>query len=416
MKALTNAACVAVGSELLGDQKLDTNSLAIARALAGCGVSVLEKRVVGDDSARIAAALRDLLGRVDLVVVTGGLGPTADDVTRSGVARALGVRLTHDPEVEGRVRARYESLERAMPAIASEMAKVVPGSKVLDNTRGAAPGLLIEAGDRLLAVFPGVPWEMEEMLERDLVPELVRRNHGRRVLTRLLLLGGVVESDIESRIRPLYERFGRADITILSSHGLVRLVLSARGEGAADRLAAMEAAFVELAGDDLAGIDVGSIAEAVLTDLRGRGLTLATAESCTGGMVGEMLTDVAGSSSVFRGGVVAYSNEVKHALLGVPEALLIAHGAVSEQVARAMAQGVRKRLGTDWGLGITGVAGPDGGTEEKPVGLVHWAVAGPDVVEHGRAIFPGTRDAVRRWSAHSTLDLLRRAVARAGTS
>lgn len=404
------AACLAVGSELLGDSKLDRNSLSVTRSVARFGIRVAEKRVVGDDIETIASAVRDLAGSHDLVVVTGGLGPTADDLTREAVARALDRPIAHSDEVEGWIRDRYAAHGRPTPVFAPQMARVIEGSRPLPNNRGTAPGMLIEDRGRLIAVLPGPPWEMGEMLERDLLPELDRWNTGVVRLTRTLVLGGVFEADVEERVHHLYDRFGRENVTILASFGIVRLVLSAEGdEAAAHRLLdTMEGAFREILGDDVAGIDVSGLPEVVIDELRRHGQTLATAESCTGGLVGARLTDVAGASDVFVGGVVSYSNEVKEHQLGVPLDVLSDHGAVSEEVARAMASGARQRLGADWGIGITGIAGPTGGTEDKPVGLVHWAVAGPDGVWARHRVFPGDRSVVREWSLNSALDLLRR--------
>jgi nicotinamide-nucleotide amidase len=273
--------------------------------------------------------------------------------------------------------------------------------------------LLAEVGGRVLAVLPGPPWEMGEMLERDLLPLVADRTSGARRLSRTLLLGGVFESDVEERVRDLYDRFGRDTVSILASYGVVRLVLAAEGgeDAARHRLDEMEGAFRARLGDAVAGVDVAGLHEAVIEQLREKGQTLATAESCTGGLVSARLTEVPGASEVFLGGVVSYSNEVKEHQLGVPLETLTEHGAVSSEVGRAMALGVRERLGADWGIGITGIAGPGGGTDEKPVGLVYWSVAGRDgaVVEH--RVFPGDRRVVREWSFNSSLDLLRRRLA-----
>ncbi|HSO22410.1 MAG TPA: CinA family nicotinamide mononucleotide deamidase-related protein [Chondromyces sp.] len=404
------AACLAVGSELMGDRRLDSNSLTVTRALAQYGVQVDEKRVVGDSVELVATAIRELLARHDVVVVTGGLGPTADDVTRDAVAAALELPIELDAEVEGWIRDRYAELGRDMPEICTSMARVVEGTRPLRNTRGSAPGLLFESGDGILAVFPGVPWEMEEMLERDLVPEIARWSGGTTRISRTLLLGGVVESDTEEKIRHLYDRFGREDVTILASYGVLRLVLAAEGDetAARHRLDDMERAFRNVLGADVAGVDIDGLPEAVSEWLRRRRQTLATAESCTGGLISTRLTDVAGASGVFMGGVVSYSNQAKESILGVPHELLVRHGAVSEEVARAMAAGARDRLGANWAIGITGIAGPTGGTPEKPVGLVHWAVAGPGVTRTAQRVFPGNRSIIREWSANAALDLLRR--------
>jgi nicotinamide-nucleotide amidase len=410
MSEVRTAACLAVGSELLGDERLDSNSLRITSALASCGVRMIEKRVVGDSVEGIAHAIDELLESVDLIVITGGLGPTADDVTREAVAQALGRELQHSQELEGWIRARYAAHEREMPEPCVRMAKVVEGARTLANTRGSAPGMLIEVEDRLLAIFPGVPWEMEEMLTRDLVPELRARNPAVRIATRTLLLGGVFESDIEERIGALYKKYDRESVTVLAKCGVVRLVLSVQGdnEAAAARIEAITGELQELLGHDVAGIDVDGLEEVVLGQLRDRGQTLASAESCTGGLLAARITDVPGASDVFLGGVVSYSNEVKERQLGVPVELLIEHGAVSEPVARAMAMGVRDRFDADWGIGITGIAGPGGGSDEKPVGLVHFAVASSNSVATRHQVFPGNREVVRLWSVQSTLDLLRR--------
>jgi nicotinamide-nucleotide amidase len=406
------AACLAVGSELLGDRRLDSNSLTITRALARYGVEMREKRVVGDSVEQVASAIIELLAGHDVVILTGGLGPTADDVTREAVSMALARPLEHVDEVEGWIRTRYREFKRAMPEACLQMAKVVDGSNPLRNFRGTAPGLLCQNEGRVLAAFPGVPWEMEEMLERDLLPLVAAANADRIRLQRTLLLGGVVESEIEDRIRHLYDRFGRHNVSILASYGLLRLVFTAAGTEAEARLRLdeMEWAFREILGGDVAGVDVHGLAEIALNQLREGGQTLATAESCTGGLLSAEITDVGGASAVFLGGVISYSNDVKQGQLGVDEALLIEHGAVSEPVALAMARGVRELLGTDWGVGITGIAGPTGGTEEKPIGLVHWAVTGPGGAWARHSIFPGDRSVVRRWSVNAALDLLRRRI------
>jgi nicotinamide-nucleotide amidase len=404
------AACLAVGSELLGIRRLDSNSLTISRTLARYGVVVEEKRVVGDSVEDIATAIRELMDRHHLVVVTGGLGPTADDVTRDAVAQALDREITPDAEVEDWIRSRYAELGRRMPEVCTTMARVVSGSQPLRNTRGSAPGILAEDRGHLLAVFPGVPWEMEEMLQRDLVPEVAQWRPGVAKLSRTLVLGGMVESDCEELIQHLYGRFGRENVTILASYGVLRLVLMAEGDeqSASSRIGEMEAAFREVLGNHIAGVDVPGLPEVVLELLGRRGETLATAESCTGGLISGALTDVPGASDVFSGGVVTYSNDAKERLIGVPHELLVQHGAVSEEVARAMAEGVRRRFEADWGIGITGIAGPSGGTEEKPVGLVHWAAAGPDGTSARHRVFLGDRSIVRQWSVNAALDHLRR--------
>jgi nicotinamide-nucleotide amidase len=238
------AACLAVGSELLGEVRLDSNSLAITRALGRHGFRVVEKRVVGDSEHAVAAAITELLGRVDVLIITGGLGPTADDITREAIARALGRRLDLDSQVEGWIRAAYEARGRAVPDASLRMAQVVRGARILPNRKGVAPGLLISTRERLLVALPGVPWEMEDMLEREVEPEIALRGGGARRFSRTLLLGGVYESAVEERVRHLYGRFGRDNITILASCGVVRLgVRAGRAASAERRLTGMETAF-----------------------------------------------------------------------------------------------------------------------------------------------------------------------------
>jgi len=413
METIQTAICVAIGSELLGESRIDSNSLTISRILAEHGVEVVEKSVVGDDIERIAGIIRSAIEKVDLVVITGGLGPTADDVTRQAVAEALHRRLDHDDEVEGWIRDRFRVFGREMPEVNLVQAKVVEGSTPLNNMRGSAPGIFVETGGCELIALPGVPWEMQSMLESYLVPELERCNAGITRLSRTLMLSGIGESDIEQRIHHLYPRFGRSNITILASYGSTRLVFSASGTPGKVReeLETMVTAFSEVLGVHIAG-EADSLAEAVLDQLRRSGQTVATAESCTGGLISAALTEVAGSSNIFLGGVVSYSNEAKEQILGVEKQLLIENGAVSEPVARAMAEGARSRLGTDWGISVTGIAGPGGGSDEKPVGLVHWAVAGPSGVEARHRVFPGTRSIVRQFSFNAALDLLRRTAAK----
>jgi len=404
------AGCLAVGSELLGTYKLDRNSLVITRTLEYYGFDVIEKRVVGDTVDGVAEAISDMMKKVEVLVVTGGLGPTADDVTRQAVALATGRKLLHDPETETLLEKRYHQMGREMPDICRVMADTIEGARLVKNDRGSAPGILLEENGCLLAVFPGVPYEMQGMLETELGPELERKAGRRRKLSRTLLLGGVVESETEARIRHLYDDFGRDNITILASYGVLRLSLSTRGdrEDCAEILDQMETAFREILGDDVAGVDEESLAKVAVGHLVRRKETLGTAESCTGGMVGMELTSVPGASEVFLGGVVSYSNEIKENLLGVPRAVLENHGAVSRQTAISMAECARELLGTTWGLGVTGIAGPGGGTEEKPVGLVHWAVAGSEGTVSRHRIFPGDRGIIRQWSTNAVLDLLRR--------
>ena len=410
MGTIRTAACLGIGTELLGTDRLDTNSLEVTARLESLGIEVVAKGVADDTVDGICAVLSCLAGRADLVVATGGLGPTEDDVTREALSAWAGRPLVEDPGLAAAIRERYRAHGLEMPPFAVKMARLVDGATPLPNPSGAAAGMMMERDGTVVAVLPGVPHEMREILDGELVPRLSAMTAGERVLRRTLFLAGVYESDVERRIAPLYERFGRRNVTVLCSAGTVRIVLRARGpeDEARRRLDEMEAAFTEAVGEDLAAVDRDDLAGIVVEQLVRRDQTVATAESCTGGLIGGELTAVPGSSAAFLGGVVAYSNGSKVRDLGVDPGLLEREGAVSEAVARAMAEGARNRFGTDWGIGVTGIAGPGGGTPEKPVGLVHWAVSGPGGTRASHRIFPGDRASVRRATVAMALDLLRR--------
>lgn len=400
MGAFSRAAFLAVGSELLRTARLDTNSLFVAAKLAACGVEMTEKRCIGDDAQAIAGAVSELLSRADLVVISGGLGPTADDVTREGVAAALQRKLHLDQELFSLLAERYRRLGRSMPSIAARMAYLVEGAEVLPNPRGTAPGQWLEVGSKAVVLLPGVPEELETIFALHVLPRI----QGKPLLVRTLKVAGRFESEVEQRVSDLYRRFGREKVTILAGRGTVELVLYAETPA---ELEAMEQAFTEVLGADIFGCDDTTLAQVVLDALKSRGWMLATAESCTGGMVGSALTQVPGASEAYLGGVVAYANSVKVRVLGVPEGLLAEKGAVSREVAEAMALGACK-LGAQCGLAITGIAGPAGGTPEKPVGTVHVAVAIPGQLQHRHFRFGGSRQTVRELAANFALDLLRR--------
>lgn len=407
------AAILAVGSELLGTDRLDTNSLRLTALLSHYGVELRRKAVIGDSEEEVAAEIRTLLGRVDLVLITGGLGPTADDVTREAVAAALGRSLHQDDEVLASLEQRFAALGWRMPDVNRRQAQVVEGAEVLTNPRGTAPGLRLESGGCTLFLFPGVPNELEGLMASELEPWLAARSGGVAREMAVLKIAGLPESVVEERIAPAYEEFGREAITILASVGEIRLQATAEGPEPERRarLAAMVARLGELAGDAVYTTREADSLESVVGDLlRAAGTTLTAAESCTGGLLSQRVTSIAGSSDYFLGGAVTYSNELKTQMVGVPAALIAEHGAVSEPVARAMAEGARTHLGSDWGVGITGVAGPGGGTPEKPVGTVHIAIAGPKdgEVEHRRLRLPGDRERIRMFSAQIALEMLRR--------
>jgi nicotinamide-nucleotide amidase len=415
------AAIVAVGSELLGTDRLDTNSLRLTAMLDRYGVELRRKAAIGDSEEEIAAELKSLLSRVGLILITGGLGPTADDVTREAVATALGRRLVLNETVLAAIERRFQSLGWRMPEVNRRQAWVVEGAEVIANPRGTAHGMRLESGGCTLFLFPGVPAELEGMMADALEPWLAERSGGVARETAVLKIAGLPESVVEERIAPAYQEFGREAITILANAGEIRLQATATGPEPERRarLHAMVARLAELAGDAVFTTRDEDTLESVVGDLlRASGMTLTAAESCTGGLLAQRLTSVPGSSDYFLGAAVTYSDELKIRMVGVAPELLAEHGAVSEPVARAMAAGVRRTLGSDYGVGITGIAGPGGGSEEKPVGTVHIAVAGPDEgdVYHRQLRLPGDRDRVRRFSAQLALEMLRRRLLAAAES
>jgi nicotinamide-nucleotide amidase len=416
-----SATILAVGSELLGVDRLDTNSLRLTATLREHGVALRRKAVVGDDESAIADELRRMVAEAEVVIVTGGLGPTSDDVTREAAAAAFGRALREDREVLAAIEARYRSFARRMPEVNRRQALVIEGATVLVNPQGTAPGQRLEAGGATLFLLPGPPRELEVMISSQLEPWLASRvpQAAGALETWALRVAGVAESEIEERIAPAYAEFGREPITVLASAGDIVLKVTAAGPAAARRarLEAMQRRLAELAGDAVYSWREDEDLETVVGNLlRRRGQTVGVAESCTGGLVAQRLTRIAGSSDYFRGGVVAYANDVKESLALVPAALLREHGAVSEEVALALARGARRQTGSDWGIGITGIAGPGGGSEEKPVGTVYVAIDGEAAgtaatsgpLRHRRLRLPGDRERVRWLSSQFALDLLRR--------
>jgi len=405
------ASVLAVGSELLGTTRVDTNSLWLTGELEAIGVGVTRKACVGDGWEDLLAELGWALERAPLLVVTGGLGPTADDRTKEAVAALLGRELVRDEEILARLRERWRKRGREMPEVNAKQADVIEGSVVLPNRRGTAPAYLVEDGGKTIVLLPGVPWEMKAIFAESVRPRLTSGGTPPGVHRRVLKVVGLGESAVEELVRPVYEAHPGHEMTILaSSPGEVQLHFAARGvQAEADGvLDAIEADFREAVGAPLFGRNDETL-EAVVGGLLGAaGLTVALAESCTGGMVATRLTDVAGSSGWFLGGVVAYANEAKVALVGVSPETLEKHGAVSEEVAREMAAGARLRFGASAGLGVTGIAGPGGGTPEKPVGTVHVALdAGDGPARHERIVLPGDRAMVRRWTTSASLAMIR---------
>ncbi|MDH3255157.1 MAG: competence/damage-inducible protein A [Acidobacteriota bacterium] len=407
------AAILAVGSELLGSDRVDTNSLALAETLAGFGIDVACKMVVGDEPDVIAAAVERLMSSCGLLLITGGLGPTQDDLTREAIAAVLGRPLERSDEILDELRRRFASFGIDMPSVNEKQADVIRGAEVLGNRRGTAPGMRIDHKGCTLFLFPGVPTELEGLVESFLVPWLAANTSGEGVETRVLKVACIPESVLEQRLGPFYDEWGNDGVSLLPSLGEVSLRLTTSGKRS-ERQTWLQPRQQEIR--KLLGQRVfAESADVTLEEATGRALaaarlSVATAESCTGGLVGERLTRIPGSSRYFRGSVVSYANELKQELLQVSPQLLREYGAVSKEVAVAMAMGACRLLASDVAVAVTGVAGPDGGTAAKPVGTVHLAVTGGSLPEamHRRLRLPGSRERVRWVSSQWALDMLRR--------
>jgi nicotinamide-nucleotide amidase len=396
---------------MLGPLRQDTNSLWLAARLEEVGVPVIRKAVVGDDRAAIGEELGFAARRARYVLTTGGLGPTADDVTVEAAAAWLGVPLRRDADFLARMRRRFESRGLRMPEVNAKQADFLTGARVLENPRGTAPGFWAERDGCEILILPGVPSEMREIMEESVLPVLRDRAGGLTTRRRVLRVGGMGESAVEEVVAPIYEKWKENPVTILASPGEVQLHLCVRAgpEEAIRRLDAMEADFRAALGPRVFGRDEEDLGANLGRLLRERGRTLSLAESCTAGMISAILTETPGASDYFLGAVVSYADGAKSSLLGVREETLRIHGSVSEETALAMARGARERFGSDLGAAVTGIAGPGGGSAEKPVGTVFFAVtgaAGGETVK--RRSFGGDRATVRRAASLHALELVRR--------
>jgi nicotinamide-nucleotide amidase len=405
---------IGVGTELLLGQIVNTNAAWIGQRLADVGWDCLRHAVVGDNTERIADAIREALARADAVILTGGLGPTQDDVTREALAAVAGVRLVRDPELETWLRERFARMSvQPMAEMNLRQADVPEGARTIDNPRGTAPGLIMELDGKPVYAVPGVPREMEGMLEQVVLPDLAARaGEGRAIVSRILRTAGVGESRLAERLTPLWEEAGAGQVTLayLASAGEVRVRLTAVGatrEEALAEIAPVEARIRGELGDIVYGVDDETLEAVVGRLLRERGLTIATAESLTAGLLGGRITSIAGASDYYLGGVAAYATDAKASQLGVDPALLEAEGPVSEPVAAAMAAGARKVFGADLGLAATGVAGP---TEQsgRPVGTLCLGVADSTGTATRTLKAPGDRTQIRLWTCTLALDLARR--------
>ena len=409
---MLSAEIIAIGSELLSFDRTDTNSLWLTDKLNRIGIDVKLKTVVGDDDSRLEETIKDAVKRSRVVITTGGLGPTEDDITRKVVARALGRRLSLDEKVLEEIRQRFRAFGIAnMPERNSRQAMVIAGAEVLSNPNGSAPGLFLDHDDCAIALMPGPPREMKPMFENHVQARLEKLAGNVRFATRVLRVAGMGESAVDEKIAPIYTKYQNPSTTILFNSSEIEIHLRAHGRTEADAETLLDDLSLKI--EQELGNAAFSFRGETMEEVVGRRLamtnfTLAVAESCTGGLIAQRLTSVPGSSKYFIEGVVTYSNESKTRLLGVDKKIIREFGAVSQQVARDMARGVRHHAKTDFGLSVTGIAGPDGGTEEKPVGLVYIALADDAHTEHKRLMIPGDRELVRWRASQAALDMLRR--------
>ena len=410
-----DAEIIAIGSELLTPFRQDTNSLYLTEHLNQLGVEVTFKTVVGDNRAHMVQVAKTALARADLLIFMGGLGPTEDDLTREAVATALGLTLRRDPELVAALYARFAVLRRKMAENNERQCDVIAGAAVLPNEKGTAPGQWIEGNyegrKKIILLLPGPPWELKLMFEKQVLERLRAALPPAFIATRIIKVAMVPESTCDARIAPIYKRYPDVQTTILADAGEIQLHLRSR----ADSMPAAQKRVDQLAdeienelGDTVFSTGGESLEQIVGYLLQMRGATVAVAESCTGGMIAEHLTSVSGSSRYFVGGAIVYSNEMKTKMAEVPAALIEKHGAVSQEVAVALAEGIRRRSNSTFGIGVTGVAGPTGGTAEKPVGLVFHALADGVHTEVVERKFIGDRERVRRWAMRQALDLVRR--------
>ena len=411
-----NAEIIAIGSELLTPHRMDTNSLFLTAKLNELGVEVSFKTVVGDRRADLVGAARIALARADVVIFMGGLGPTEDDLTRECVAETLGRKLQRHARIVEDLRARFASRGWKMSENNERQGDVITGADVLDNKRGSAPGQFIhiddENGNAIILLLPGPPHELKAMFEEQCLHRLQALLPRQFIAVRELKIAMIGESMADKRAAPIYKAHPLVETTILAgSPGEVQFHLRARADSLEDaqkRVDELATALEDEFEDAIFASNGESMEQIVGYYLGMRSTTLATAESCTGGMLAERITSVPGSSRYFLGGAVVYDNSLKSELAGVPALLIAEHGAVSSQVAAALAEGIRSRCMATLGIGITGIAGPAGGSEEKPVGLVFHALADGKNTEVVERKFPGDRDRIRQWATQQALDMVRR--------
>ena len=413
---MLSAEIIAIGSELLTPDKTDTNSLWLTEKLNDIGIDVKLKTIVGDDGARLEETVRDALRRSEIVITTGGLGPTEDDITRQFTANALGRELVYHPEIEQHLRERFRAWGREMPEINKRQAYIIGGAAVLPNPNGSAVGMLAEIDGKILAILPGPPRENQPMFTEHVLPMLKAIAGEVFVRRRVLHVSGKGESAVDEIAAPIYTAYEGVQTSILFNRSEVEIHIAACAGRADSAQSAVDKLADELAaalGSAVFSTNGESMEEVVGNRLRDLGQTIAIAESCTGGLIGSRLTDIPGSSAYFLEGVIAYSNEAKIRTLGVDPAIIESYGAVSTECAEAMATGIRERASTDHAISVTGIAGPDGGSDEKPVGTVFIGYAGPRGVKSLGIVLPGDRYLIRWRASQAALDYLRRQLSKA---
>ena len=408
---MLTAEIIAIGSELLTPRFKDTNSVFLTEQLNRMGIPVALRTIVGDHEDNLEHALKSAMDRTPIVITIGGLGPTEDDITRKALAQATRLQLVLDDAVLEQLKARFDQRSMEMPANSARQALVPAGAEVLENPNGSAPGLWLSKEKNTFILLPGPPRELEPMFERSCSPRLTRMAGPLAMSRRIYRTTGLPESMLDARIAPIYTKYRNPETTLLSKPGQVDIHLVARAKTGeeADRLVEELGRQIDQElGDCVFARSDQDLEEVVGMYLVMKGATIAVAESCTGGLMAERLTSVPGSSRYFTSGIVTYSNESKIALVGIPPLVLEMEGAVSKDVAVGLAESVREKIGSTIGVGITGIAGPDGGTPEKPVGTVHVAVSGPEGFRYLQFVFPGARDRVRWQSSQAALDMVRR--------
>ena len=412
---MLSAEIIAIGSELLTPERTDTNSLWLTEKLIEIGIEVKLKTIVGDDEARLEETIRDALKRSDVVITTGGLGPTEDDVTRQVSARAAGRDLVYHDHLEADLRERFRRWGREMPEINKRQAFVIEGAEVLPNPNGSAVGMMLRYDDKFLIVLPGPPRENQPMFDDHVFDSLKSVAGDIHVVRRLLRISGMGESAVDELIAPIYTTYPTVQTSILFSRAEIEVHLSATAASASEGNRELDEIVDKMGavlGPALFATSGETMEEVIGKLLSDRGQTLAVAESCTGGLIGMRLTEVPGSSRYFLEGAITYSNDAKMRVLGVPEEVLNEYGAVSSETAKSMAEGVRSRANSDYGVSVTGIAGPDGGSDEKPVGTVFVGYADSSRSKSIKFTFPGDRHLIRWRSSQAALDYLRRQIIR----